>query len=345
MRSHAPRTQPVKFAADEEPSARVAVTLRRFTDADYERLVEIANAVYADYAWTVAEIRHWDSGWDDPKYFMRRLVAEDAAGRIVGYGETSHSRHAFHPDRYHVEVLVEAPARGRGVGRRLYDALMEELSERKAGALRAQIKETMTDGIEFARRRGFVETRRDWESRLDVAGFDFARFADAPGRVARQGVTIATMAAEMARDPAAQRRAFEMHEECGRDVPTIDPHSPSTFESYVRDTFGSPGAVPDAYFVAIRDGRYVGESYMERSVAQPDVMYQGLTGVVREERGKGIAMALKLRTVEWARDNSIREIRTWNDTLNLPMLRINEAMGFVRQPAWIRLTKELRPEA
>jgi L-amino acid N-acyltransferase YncA len=325
--------------------ARPALTLRQFTDADYERLVEIANGAYDDYAWTVAEIRHWDSGWDDPKYFMRRIVAEDADSRVVGYGEASHSRHTYHPDRYHVDVTVEAPARRRGVGGQLYDALIEELTARDASALRAQIKETMTDGVEFARRRGFAETKRDWESRLDVAAFDFARFADAPGRVARHGITIATMADEMARDPGAQRRAFEMHEEVGRDVPTIDPHSPSTFESYVRDTFESPGAAPDAYFVAIRGGRYVGESYMERSVAQPDVMYQGLTGVIREERGTGVAIALKLRTVQWALANGIREIRTWNDTLNRPMLRINEAMGFVKQPAWIRLTKELRPEA
>ncbi len=266
-------------------SSAAAVTLRGFTDADYERLVEIANAVYEDYAWTVAEIRHWDSGWDDPKYFMRRIVAEDA-GRIVAYGEASHSRHTYHPDRYHVEVLVEAPARGRGVGSELYDALTAELEERNAAALRAQLKETMTRGIEFAAHRGFVETKRDWESRLDVASFDFARFAETPKRIARQGISVATMADEMARDPGAQRRAFEMHEECGRDVPTIDPHSPSTFESYVRDTFEAPGAAPDAYFIAIRDGRYVGESYMERSVAQPDVMYQGLTGVVRDERGK-----------------------------------------------------------
>ncbi len=320
-----------------------AVTLRRFADADYERLVELANGVYEDYAWTVAEIRHWDSGWDEPKYFMRRIVAEDQVGRIIGYGEASHSRHTYHPDRYHVEVLVEAPARGRGAGGALYDALMAELAERDATALRGQLKETMTRGVEFARHRGFVETKRDWESRLDVASFDFARFAEAPDRVARGGVSIVSMADEMARDPEAQRRAFEMHEECGRDVPTIDPQSPSTFESYVRDTFESPGATPDAYFVAIRDRRYVGESYMERSEAQPGVMYQGLTGVVRDERGKGIAMALKLRTVEWARDHGIREIRTWNDTLNRPMLRINEAMGFAKQPAWIRFTRELRP--
>ncbi|HEU5317585.1 MAG TPA: GNAT family N-acetyltransferase, partial [Chloroflexota bacterium] len=52
-------------------------------------------------------------------------------------------------------------------------------------------------------------------------------------------------------------------------------------------------------------------------------------------RGKGIAMALKVRGVRYAREHGYREIRTNNDTANRPMLRINEAMGFVKQPAWI----------
>ncbi len=56
-------------------------------------------------------------------------------------------------------------------------------------------------------------------------------------------------------------------------------------------------------------------------------MYQGLTIVRRDERGNGIAMALKPRTVEWARDHGIREIRTWNDTLNRSMLRNQRGDG------------------
>jgi RimJ/RimL family protein N-acetyltransferase len=46
-------------------------------------------------------------------------------------------------------------------------------------------------------------------------------------------------------------------------------------------------------------------------------------------------MGLKLHTVRYARDHGYREIRTANDIRNRPMLRINEALGFVKQPAWI----------
>ena len=52
-------------------------------------------------------------------------------------------------------------------------------------------------------------------------------------------------------------------------------------------------------------------------------------------------MALKLKTVEYARAHGKRQIRPWNDTLNRPMLRINEAMGFQKEPAEIAFLKDL----
>jgi predicted GNAT superfamily acetyltransferase len=83
---------------------------------------------------------------------------------------------------------------------------------------------------------------------------------------------------------------------------------------------------------------------MGREGTDPGVIYQHLTAVLRDERGKGIAMALKLRTIEYARTQGLRELRTWNASINRPMLAINEALGFVKQPAWITFGKDLSAE-
>ena len=97
-------------------------------------------------------------------------------------------------------------------------------------------------------------------------------------------------------------------------------------------------------FIAIdRDGRWLGMSNLQRSIEDPSFIWQGLTGVRREARGKGLAMALKLETVRHAQHLGVNHIKTWNDQLNRPMLAINEAMGFAKQPAWIGLELRLRP--
>ncbi len=70
-------------------------------------------------------------------------------------------------------------------------------------------------------------------------------------------------------------------------------------------------------------------------------MYTGFTGVLREYRGRGIAWALKLRALTWAKERGYREVRTWNSTRNAPMLGINVALGFAKQPVWITFAKDL----
>jgi RimJ/RimL family protein N-acetyltransferase len=126
-----------------------------------------------------------------------------------------------------------------------------------------------------------------------------------------------------------------------RDVPFPDPPTVAPFDEWREWVLHSPGGLREAYFLA-RDGeRYVGVSNMHRNEAQPGVIFQGFTGVVREYRGQGVAMALKLRTVQYAREHGYREIRTGNNTRNRPMLRINEAMGFQKQPVWIEFEKAL----
>ena len=314
---------------------------RLFAPADYGGYQALANRCYPDYPGTVEELRHRDEIRDHTKYFLRRLVVEEE-GRIVGSGDLHHVQWAFHPDKYHVEVMVDPDARGRGIGTALYEDLLRAASDRKAIQLVTGVKESMADGVEFALHREFKESKRDWESRLDVNTFDASAFAEAPKRVAAEGITITTLAAELARDAETIHAVYELDCDCGRDVPSTDAFTPLPFDSWRKEVLESPNSMPDGWYMAVdRGGRYLGVSNLWRSLEDPSFIWQGLTGVRREARGKGIAMALKLKTVEYARAHGLREIKTWNDQNNWPMLRINEAMGFVKQPAWIELRKDL----
>jgi len=317
--------------------------LRPFTNDDYPAWVAGSNVCYPDYPWSLEEARHQDEKWDHGRFFKTRIVAEEG-GRVVGSVDVNHRPSRFHPDRYGFDLWVLPDHRGRGHGSALHDAGVRLLRERSALAATAGVKESMTDGVQFTKKRGWVEVKRDWESRLVVAGFDFGRFAGAAERVAAQGVRISTYAAELARDEGAPQKAFELTDECRRDVPAMDAPTDVTFEEWRQDWIDAPGFLPDAFFVAIdRQGRWLGMSNLSRSIEDPSFIWQGLTGVRREARGTGLAMALKLETVRYAQGVGVDHIKTWNDQRNRPMLAINEAMGFEKQPAWLGLELRLRP--
>ena len=116
----------------------------------------------------------------------------------------------------------------------------------------------------------------------------------------------------------------------------------SPYDEWREWTLHSPGGLKDAYFLAKDGDRFVGlSSNMSRNEGQPGVIFQGSPALIREYRGKGVAMALKLQTAKYAREHGYREIRTGNNTRNRPMLRINEAMGFLKQVVWIEYEKAL----
>jgi GNAT superfamily N-acetyltransferase len=317
--------------------------LRAFSKDDYPAWVAGSNVCYPDYPWSVEESRHQDEKWDHGRFFKTRIVAEEDS-RIVGSVDVNHRPSRFHPDRYGFDVWVLPDRRRRGHGSALHDAAVRLLRERNALAATSGVKESMSDGVAFTAKRGWVEVKRDWESRLVVAGFDFERFAGAAERVAAQGVRISTYADELARDQAAPQKAFELTDVCRRDVPAMDAPTDITFDEWRQDWIDAPGFLADAFFVAINgEGRWLGMSNLQRSIEDPSFIWQGLTGVRREARGTGLAMALKLETVRYAQRLGVDHIKTWNDQRNRPMLAINEAMGFAKQPAWLGLELRLRP--
>jgi GNAT superfamily N-acetyltransferase len=320
-------------------------TIRPFGDADIAAFVAVHNRSWPEDPITEKEARYADSIWDDTRYHRHRLAAVDDTGQVIGFGSVRHMQEQFHPDKYRVSVLIDPAARRQGHGGTLYDALREELSRRGAISARAWARESDDVSVQFALDRGFVEVRRAWQSRLDVDGFDMAPFAAAPARVADEGIILTTLAAEAETNPNLWRDMYELDTICARDVPDIEAFTPTTYDDFVKTYITAPYVIPDAFFLAKDGNRYVGVARLWSSDGEPDMLNQDLTGVIPEYRGRGVAMALKLKTVEYARAHGTRQIRTWNDTLNRPMLRINEAMGFQKEPAEIAFVNDLVPSA
>ena len=81
----------------------------------------------------------------------------------------------------------------------------------------------------------------------------------------------------------------------------------------------------------LESGRLVGFSEIQVPASSPRLAYHQDTLVLREHRGHGLGLVLKLANVPVLRRAfpEVRTVRTWNAVENSHMLAVNDAMGYV----------------
>jgi GNAT superfamily N-acetyltransferase len=191
------------------------------------------------------------------------------------------------------------------------------------------VPEASESALRFALTRGFVEVRRSWHQVLDVQSFMDEGWLEVDGYEVRSYLEIAD-----------ERQLFELYRVTSRDVPGAT-KLPS-FDEYRQRTLESPLCLPGAYFVALRDHRWVAYTgTRQRALDRPLEWHTGMTGVLRAHRGRGLAMALKRRVIALARACGIRELHTNNDSSNAPMLEVNRKLGYRRCSGVIQLERSV----
>lgn len=321
---------------------RHGLVVREAGDGDLGRVAAVSSAAFPDYPDTEDDLRAGDTRLRAAGFVLVRLLAE-VDGEPVATGRFQHMPWQFRSDRYQLAVAVIPRWRRRGVGATVYEHLLARLRARGARELESFARETDADAVAFLEHRGFRRTMRTWEMRLDLRTFDPAPFAPALERVAREGVVLTTLAEERRRDPETLRRIHDLHNAVMTDIPSPIPYTPVSFDLFVQTNVEAPQALPDAYYLARVGDRYVGEANLRRPGHGAHLVHN-VTGVLREFRGRGLAMALKLHTIAYGQAHGYAEIRTWNEEQNARMLAINDRLGFVRQPAWLTYERALDPQ-
>ncbi|WP_019587319.1 GNAT family N-acetyltransferase [Deinococcus apachensis] len=316
------------------------MNVREATEADLPVLARIMNAVNPRHPLTAELLGHeLRSLREHPlnPYVGVWLAEED--GRAVGTGFLMQPPGMFHPGRYWAEVMVLSEATGRGMGRALADVLEACLEARGAQEVQAGAYEDEPRGLAFLTRRGFTETLRYFDNVLDLTAFDPATWTgEAQLPEGLRAVSLAELIAEQGED-AAWRAYHSAFGEIREDVPRTGEATPLPFEAF-RERGEGPTFLPWGVLLAVTDvGEVLALTEMYADSTDATRINTGLTGTRRAWRRRGLGLALKLAALGVARERRIQTVWTNNATTNLPMLALNERLGFRPRPAFIEMRR------
>lgn len=312
------------------------LTLREMTPADDARRAELLNLTAAEPV-TAADLAAW-RGSEDPRRITYRVGAVDDSGWIGGYAHALRDPW-LEAGSFWLHVVVDPAVRRRGVGTRLFEAVRDFARAHGATRYHAEARDALPEARAFADRCGFAIERHIFESTLDLAAFDESRFGDAVERAEASGIRFFTLADE-GDSEIARRKAWEVERRVCQDIPGGSEGATRPFEAWVQQVAEASWYRSDTHIVAADGERWIGLSALGFYETPRLMMYQMITGVDREYRGRGIALALKLLGIRCARRYGASYIRTNNDSQNAPILAVNRKLGFQPEPGAYRLLRE-----
>ena len=312
--------------------------IRLFTPDDYVMYNKLSNTLYPDYAITVDETRFLDQHRGAGGTHQRWVMEDN--GSIIATCEYSQFLEGGQVGEFGGNVMVHPDRQHHGIGTCMSNHLLAALQSRNAVSVRNRVREDMLSGICFLKKLGFCEAKRSWESLIDIQHFNRAFFAPVEEAVRAQGIEI-TNAPALASDAERDQKLYALYCELSQDMPGTTQGKVMSYYTFMDYVLNGSLSLPDAFFVALHNGKYIGMSFLQAS-QQDDTLYTGLTGVQRAYRRHSIALVLKLHAIAYAQACNHRQIRTWNDTTNMAMLSVNARLGFEKQLAWIHFIKHLQ---
>lgn len=310
----------------------MGLTIRPVCDKDYEAIAACFRAAIPGTDDTADSI-HED---DRTCSAMERWVAE-RDGQVVGSASWFQLPSRLHPQKFWMDGAVDPGYQGCGIGSALLAQVLNAVGPKRPISLRTASREDLGAALRFLAQRGFAEAKRTWVSDLDLGALDFAPYDGQPERVEAQGIRLCTLP-KLQGTAGWDERLLALYNAIQRDVPDIDEAALVTIEQFRSIYLGSGSFLPEGHFIALDGDRWVGLSSLWKG-GEADLLNTGLTGVLPAYRRRGIALALKLRSLLWAKGLGIDRIRTNNASTNQGMLAINDRLGFVKQPSWLHLVR------
>lgn len=282
--------------------------------------------------------------FDEAHYVRRQYVAEDAnSGQILAYGSIEQT---VYLPKYRLFIVTDPSWLELGVGDLLLERLTNDLIEAKAVTVSCREYASQTELLAFLKEHGFKEVSTLLDLRLEVAKVDVSRFLAVVKKVKDSGITITSLGEERKRDARCVEKLYELTTSLQKDDPGRGPFEPPAYNA--REALlwlEMPYVLPDAYFIARHDDRYVGVSDVSLFEAVPGGLTQGFTGVRPEYRRQGVATALKLSGLEYAKKHGYEIVQSFNRPVQSAIFALNQTLGFQVLSSNVTLEKCLREVA
>lgn len=271
-----------------------------------------------DYEYdTPQEVLNLDNDLRDAGVPIRRWIVgpiDDPVAVAFCFRATWNTpRHTFWG---HIRVLPHA--QHLGIGAELLQKVQQWAATAGAQALRVVAHPGMSDA--FLARHGFAHIGTEQLYALTLPLQTPIMPRELPAHI-----RLTTLAALLESDSDAMEQVCTLHAAISLDVPMPDELIVTL--SKFRRLLGED-VNPAHYLLAFVDDQLIGESILMEDDDDSQVMWQHATGVLPAFRGLGVAKILKIAAIELAQSLEIRELRTWMETSNAPIRKVNHALGF-----------------
>ncbi|MBA2719353.1 MAG: GNAT family N-acetyltransferase [Chloroflexi bacterium] len=286
-------------------------------DVDLATIAAIANATSPEDPTSVEEMRWADATYPGEERFIAELDGRPIGAATVG-------RIWVHPPEYGalwatVDVLPDA--RGRGAGAALLSATARVAKEGGKRQLHVPVAADRADAVAFLERRGFVEFERAHAVRLELAGHGPVA-VDVPN-----GIELTDLATR----PELVEGVHAVALEAFLDIPGGDkPMTAGDVAEFRARDVDRPGIPAGGFVIAIERAtdQVVGYAALLDKPGSAGIAFHDMTAVLRTWRRRGLATALKLRTISWATDHGYTALETGSDEDNLAMQAVNRRLGY-----------------
>lgn len=246
------------------------------------------------------------------------------AGDVVGAARCGLNVWTSETGIANAAVDVHPDRRRQGIGSALLDHVVDHLTAVGATRIQSFVQDSSAD---FPRRHGFEQNRE-----LHYVSTDLSSLPPQPPTP--PGITLVSVA------EAGPELMYAVDTAATLDEPSDSPSDAIEYDEWLHSIWTSPTQRNELSIAALADGKAVSFTAIQ---ADGDRAWSGMTGTLREYRGRGLAKLVKSVALRRAAGAGIRTAGTSMDDRNGPMRAINDWLGYRPVATHLGMSRTLVP--